>query len=73
MSLVQKIEAALAEVEGELSREEQVLVGWIKRLIHHHKAGDAIPPTPQAGAVEAAPGVGSGDAAVPDIAHEDPA
>jgi hypothetical protein len=72
MTLVSKLEAALIDAGGELTAGEQVLAGWISRLIHHHKAGDVIPSPPQAGVGDGANFPGSGNAATPVVTPAPP-
>lgn len=65
MSFISQLETLLAAPGAELSAGEQVLAGWITRLVHHYKVGDVIQPAPQAGTGDGATMPGTGNAPTP--------
>lgn len=65
MSFISQLEALLAEPAAQLSAGEQVLAGWITRLVHHYKVGDTIQPVPQAGVGDGSTAPGTGNAPIP--------
>lgn len=68
MSVVQKLKDVLSTAGSDVAHGEQALVAWVRRLIQHHDAGDAIAPPPQVAAqVDPSTLVGGGNTLTPKL------